>query len=51
MVGLILKDLMTIQRQMKAQAFVLIFLLMMAIFMRQSAMLLAVIVLLLRYKR
>lgn len=44
MVGLILKDLMTIQRQMKAQAFVLIFLLMMAIFMQQSAMLLAVIV-------
>jgi len=44
MVGLILKDLMTIQRQMKAQAFVLIFLLVMAIFMQQSAMLLAVIV-------
>lgn len=44
MVGLILKDLMTIQRQMKAQAFVLIFLLMMAIFMQQSAILLAVIV-------
>lgn len=44
MVGLILKDLMTIQRQMKAQAFVLIFLLVMAIFMLQSAMLLAVIV-------
>lgn len=44
MVGLILKDLMTIQRQMKAQAFVLVFLLVMAIFMQQSAMLLAVIV-------
>ncbi len=44
MVGLILKDLMTIQRQMKAQAFVLLFLLVMAIFMQQSAMLLAVIV-------
>lgn len=44
MVGLILKDLMTIQRQMKAQAFVLLFLLMMAIFMQQSSMLLAVVV-------
>ncbi|MCS1391441.1 ABC-2 transporter permease [Lysinibacillus boronitolerans] len=44
MVGLILKDLMTIQRQMKAQAFVLVFLLVMAIFMQQSAMLLAIIV-------
>lgn len=44
MVGLILKDLMTIQRQMKAQAFVLVFLLVMAIFMRQSSMLLAIIV-------
>ncbi|MFK5706575.1 MULTISPECIES: ABC-2 transporter permease [Lysinibacillus] len=44
MVGLILKDLMTIQRQMKAQAFVLVFLLVMAIFMQQSSMLLAIIV-------
>ncbi|WP_155590286.1 ABC-2 transporter permease [Lysinibacillus cavernae] len=44
MVGLIVKDLMTIQRQMKAQAFVVLFLLAMAIFMQQSAMLLAVIV-------
>lgn len=44
MVGLILKDLMTIQRQMKAQAFVLVFLLVIAIFMQQSSMLLAIIV-------
>lgn len=44
MVGLILKDLMTIQRQMKAQAFVLVFLLVMAIFMQQSSMLLSIIV-------
>lgn len=44
MIGLIVKDFMTIQRQMKAQAFVLIFLLIMAIFMQESSMLLAVIV-------
>ena len=44
MVGLILKDLMTIQRQIKVQAFVLVFLLVIAIFMQQSSMLLAIIV-------
>lgn len=44
MIGLIVKDLMTIQRQLKSQAFVVLFLLVMAIFMHQSSMLLAVIV-------
>ncbi|MEK8196985.1 MULTISPECIES: ABC-2 transporter permease [unclassified Lysinibacillus] len=44
MIGLIVKDLMTIQRQLRSQAYVVLFLLVMAIFMQQSSMLLAVIV-------
>lgn len=44
MVGLILKDLMTIQRQLKTQAFVLIFFLFISIFMQQGFMLFTIII-------
>ncbi|MDM5246992.1 ABC-2 transporter permease [Lysinibacillus sp. G4S2] len=44
MAGLILKDLMTIQRQIKAQAFVLIFFLFISIFMQQALMLFTIII-------
>lgn len=44
MAGLILKDLMTIQRQLKTQAFVLIFFLFISIFMQQGFMLFTIII-------
>ncbi|MDD1501281.1 ABC-2 transporter permease [Lysinibacillus sp. CNPSo 3705] len=44
MAGLILKDLMTIQRQLKTQAFVLIFFLFISIFMQQGLMLFTIII-------
>lgn len=44
MIGLLVKDFMTIQRQMKSQLFVILFLLIMAILMRETSMILAVIV-------
>ena len=44
MAGLILKDLMTIQRQLKTQAFVLIFFLFISIFMQQALMLFTIII-------
>ncbi|WP_285394621.1 ABC-2 transporter permease [Lysinibacillus sp. fls2-241-R2A-57] len=44
MAGLILKDLMTIQRQIKAQALVLIFFLFISIFMQQALMLFTIII-------
>lgn len=44
MTGLILKDLMTIQRQIKTQAFVLIFFLFISIFMQQALMLFTIII-------
>lgn len=44
MTGLILKDLMSIQRQIKTQAFVLIFFLFISIFMQQGLMLFTIII-------
>ncbi|WP_427109651.1 ABC-2 transporter permease [Lysinibacillus xylanilyticus] len=44
MAGLILKDLMSIQRQIKAQAFLLIFFLFISIFMQQSLILFTLII-------
>lgn len=44
MAGLILKDLMTIQRQLKTQAFALSFFLFMSIFMQQGLMLFTIII-------
>ncbi|MFF2176902.1 ABC-2 transporter permease [Lysinibacillus sp. NPDC058147] len=44
MAGLILKDLMSIQRQIKAQAFLLIFFLFVSIFMQQSLILFTLII-------
>ncbi|MEY9969844.1 ABC-2 type transport system permease protein [Lysinibacillus sp. RC46] len=44
MAGLILKDLMSIQRQIKTQAFVLIFFLFISIFMQQGLMLFTIII-------
>lgn len=43
MMALVLKDLMTLQRQLKTQAFLLIFILFIAIFMQQGPMLFAFI--------
>lgn len=50
MIGLILKDLMTIQRQMKTQAFVLILFLFISIFMQQSLMLFTIIIFILTFQ-
>ena len=44
MVGLILKDFMTIQRQLKAQAMVMIFFLLMSIITQEGAFLLTIVV-------
>lgn len=44
MAGLILKDLMSIQRQIKAQAFLLIFFLFISIFMQQGLILFTLII-------
>jgi len=44
MAGLILKDLMSIQRQIKAQSFMLIFFLFISIFMQQSLILFTLII-------
>jgi len=50
MVGLILKDLMTIQRQIKTQAFLLIFFIFMSFIVQQGSMLFSLVIILVTFQ-
>lgn len=50
MVGLILKDLMTIQRQMKTQAFLFIFFLVMSFIVQQGSMLFTLVIIMVTFQ-